>query len=160
MTWIGGRLADRAVPAIASSESAAPSAVFYREGYVRYDLKQHLVGPLALGAVGSHRRRYEPMTLNEPWFEGENYVTLHWEPQLSFMFGYEYQTREGLSLPTHYLNGGIQYSARTDEPVLDGLFDTVRLFVGQRRAALRCIAGICRLYPAYEGARLEMVSRF
>jgi hypothetical protein len=36
----------------------------------------------------------------------------------------------------------------------------VQLFVDQRRAALRCIAGICRVYPAYEGARLEVVSRF
>ena len=38
--------------------------------------------------------------------------------------------------------------------------DTViRTFVGQTRPALRCVSGVCRQFPAFEGAKLEVVVR-
>jgi hypothetical protein len=42
----------------------------------------------------------------------------------------------------------------------DVVFDTVSVFVGQRRGAIRCVSGVCRQFPPFEGARLELVSRF
>jgi len=36
----------------------------------------------------------------------------------------------------------------------------VRAYVGQNRPALRCISGVCRQFPAFEGARLEAVVTF
>jgi hypothetical protein len=44
--------------------------------------------------------------------------------------------------------------------VLGQIFNAVNLFVGQRRAAIRCVSGVCRLFPPFEGARLELISRF
>ncbi|MBI4950749.1 MAG: hypothetical protein HY908_01840 [Myxococcales bacterium] len=159
--WIGARLTDRAEAAIPSSQQRDPTAVFYREGYVRYDLNAKVWGPISLSALGFHRRRFEPTSLAEPWNEGEDYVSLNWSPEwgnLAFTFGHEYQTRPGL--PELYFSGGIQYRSKNHDEVVNQIFDTVRMFVGQRRAAIRCVAGTCRLYPAYEGAKLEIVSRF
>jgi hypothetical protein len=36
----------------------------------------------------------------------------------------------------------------------------VSLFAGQRRGAQRCVGGICRLYPPFEGVRLDLAWRF
>ena len=156
--WVGTRLTDRTLDAPGHPDIPGETSVFYREEYVRYDFNQHLSGDFSLSAVGNHRRRYEPDQLPEPWMEGENLLALNWAPHFSFIFGHEYQTRPGL--PVHYFNGAIQYRSRSQDTWYDQLTDSVRLFVGQRRAALRCVGGVCRSYPAFEGARLELVSRF
>jgi len=156
--WVGARFADRSVPTVANAALPLPTAVFYREAYLRYDLNLHLTGPFSLSSLGFHRRRYEPVAHVSPWHEGENTLSLHWNPHWAASFGYEYQTLEGF--PTHYVNGGLQYRSKSNETVLDQITDSVRLYVGQRRAAVRCVGGTCRLYPAFEGAQLELVSRF
>ncbi|MBI4706135.1 MAG: hypothetical protein HY744_33995 [Deltaproteobacteria bacterium] len=156
--WVGTRLVDRAVAAPASAELSESSSAFYREGYVRYDLGLHLTGPLSLSSLGFHRRRYEPGLAPEPWHEGENYLSLNWAPNFAFIFGYEYQTRPGAE--PHYLSGAVEVRSKRSDVWWGQLLDTARLFVGQRRAALRCVGGTCRLFPAFEGARVELVSRF
>ncbi len=156
--WVGARFVDRAVPVVQNSEIAEPSSVFYREGYVRYDVTQKLAGPFSLGVLGYHRRRYEPTQLAEPWSEGENLLALNYNPKWSVVFGLEYQTRPGF--PTSYFNGAVQYRSKAGDAWHEKVFDAVRLFVGQRRAALRCVGGVCRVFPAFEGARLELVSEF
>lgn len=155
---VGARFTDRAVPAINNALLPFESAVFYREGYLRYDLNKHLIGDFSLSSQGFHRRRYEPTILTEPWHEGENYLALNWAPHLAFIFGYEYQTRPGF--PTHYFSGALEYRSKSNETVWHQLADTVRLFVGQRRAAQRCVGGTCRIFPAFEGAKIELVSKF
>jgi hypothetical protein len=40
------------------------------------------------------------------------------------------------------------------------IFDTVNLFVGQRRGGIRCVSGVCRPFPPFEGVKLELSSRF
>jgi hypothetical protein len=156
--WVGVRATDRAVPAIASAELPIVSSVFYREAYVRYDMLQELPGPFSLSSLGFHRRRYEPLAQSASWHEGENYLSFNWNPHFAFVFGYEYQTRPGF--PTNYFSGAVEYRSKSNESWFDQIFDTVRLFVGQRRAALRCVGGTCRVFPAFEGAKVELVSRF
>jgi hypothetical protein len=155
--WIGVRLADRAEPA--PVVPGRPDLTeFYREEYVRYDFNQHLGGDFSVSALGNHRRRAEPDQLPDPWHEGENLLSLNWNPHLSFIFGNEYQTRPGF--PDHYFNGAIQYRSKDGDTWYGMLTDSVRLFVGQRRSALRCVGGVCRVFPAFEGMKLEVVSRF
>ena len=36
----------------------------------------------------------------------------------------------------------------------------IKLFVGQQRGGLKCISGVCRVFPPFEGARLELTLRF
>lgn len=153
--WIGARNSDRSLPFTALGGS---TTAFYRENYVRYDFNQHLAGDFSLSALGYHRHRFEPDSRVSPWYEGENLVALNWSPHFSFIFGYEYTTVDGA--PPHYFNGGIQFRSKSRDEWYEQLTDLVRVFVGQRREALRCVGGVCRVFPAFEGARLELVSQF
>lgn len=155
--WIGARATDRKVAA-SSGTSSGETKVFYREGYVRYDFGQHLSGDFSITMLGNHRRRYEPIAHATPWHEGENLLALNWNPHFSFIWGVEYQTKEGF--PTTYFNGAIQYYSKRSDVWWGQLVESVRVFVGQRRSALRCVGGVCRIFPAFEGAKLELVSRF
>lgn len=159
--WVGARTTDRFEPARGGSGSTA----FYREGYLRYDIVKHLGGPFSLQAQGVHRRRHEPDAYDPPlpWTEGENYTALQWAPHFSFIFGYEYLARTGCRTNVdlcHYLSGGVQWRSGSSERFVERLFDTVSVFVGQRRGGIRCVAGTCKPFPPFEGARLEIVSRF
>jgi len=157
IVWVGARDQQHPVP-VASNVNFPPVTVFYREAYIRYDITQHLAGDFSLSALGFHQRRYEPAIVDKPWHEGENLLSLNWNPHFSFIFGVEYLLRPGF--PDTYFNGAVQYRAKNDQHWYDWVFNTVTAYVGQRRSALRCIGGVCRLYPAFEGARFEMVSVF
>lgn len=174
--WVGARKTDYADV----SKSTIGNATFYGEGYVRYDIVKHLAGPFSLELQGFHRHRIEPLQLHEnAWTEGENYTALQWSPHLSLIFGYEYIVKDGcqpqrdatLTQPLrqhedvcHFVSGGLSWRSRGGgagaTKVLAQLFDSVSVFVGQRRAAVRCVSGVCRFYPPFEGARLEITSRF
>lgn len=162
--WFGFRTTDRAV-AEQSVNTADVTAVFYSEGYTRYDLAKHLGGDFTLQAQGFHRHRYEPDFAPDSWNEGENYTALQWAPTWSFIVGYEYLALAGCEPDPdtelcHYVSGGLQYKAKSHDTVVERIFDTVNVFVGQRRGAIRCVSGVCRRFPPFEGARLELTSRF
>ena len=157
-----------------SSDVAQPTEVwagehgstFYRETYVRYDVVKHLAGAFSLQSQGFHRHRYLPERFNIPWWEGENYLALQWAPRLTGVFGYEYTSQPGCSRDQkegefcHYFNGGLTFRALASDGIWGQIFNSVGVFVGQRRAAIRCVSGVCRQFPAFEGAKLEIVSRF
>ncbi len=162
--WAGTRHTVRAEP-VENVSFVGESDLFYREGYVRYDVAAHLGGDFTLQSQGFHRHRYEPDLAADSWNEGENYLALRWAPYMSFIFGYEYLGRRGCQPDEsvelcHYFNGGIQFKAADREKVVEQVFDTVNLFVGQRRGAIRCVSGVCRNFPPFEGAKLELTSRF
>jgi hypothetical protein len=163
--WVGLRDTERGEPA-ASVNTAGETGVFYREGYLRYDVSQGLVEGLTLTAQGVHRHRYEPSLARDSWNEGENYTALQWSPHFAFIFGYEYLGRPGCTPDPetklcNYFSGGLQFrAADLNDEVIGKIFDSISLFVGQRRGAIRCVSGVCRQFPPYEGAKLEIVSRF
>jgi hypothetical protein len=180
--WVGARTSDYVDPT--NNPDAPFTNAFYREGYIRYDMVFRLAGPFSLQFQGFHRHRFEPLLDPQhpkPFTEGENYTALQWSPHISAIFGYEYFAKEQceparaqtLSQPArpqrdfcNYVNGGIQWRAAgvgADKPstkYVAQLFDSVNLFVGQRRGAIRCVSGVCRQFPPFEGARLEITSRF
>jgi hypothetical protein len=178
--WVGARTSDTAVPELTQAQ-ITPITAFYREGYVRYDMIFHLAGPFSLQLQGFHRHRWEPVSFVKPWTEGENYTALQWSPHFAAIFGYEYLAKEKCQPPRsatisdparpeqdfcNYVSGGLQWRAAgawSDQARLKyvtRLFDTISLFVGQRRGAIRCVSGVCRQFPPFEGARLEITSRF
>ena len=126
------------------------TTVFYREENLRYSAAIPLGGPFALEIDGVHRRRRQ--TLGGPigaWFEGQHTTAIEWGDRLAAGLGFEYDDH---ALATTYVNGQLSYHP-TDALVLG-------LFAGQRRGALRCIGGVCRVYPPFEGARLDATLRF
>jgi hypothetical protein len=127
-----------------------PTTVFYRENWVRYSLLKKIYGPWSAEMAGWHRYRFHPGEHPTPWREGENYVSAIWSPKLSVAFGYEYSTKEDYW--KSYFNGLVQWRFTSAT--------FVRVFVGQNRPALRCISGVCRQFPAFEGAKVEATVAF
>lgn len=127
-----------------------PTHVFYRESYARYDALFHVSGPYSLQFQGWHR--YQHQTIGgpvEPWFVGQTLSALEIAPWGNFAFGFEYDTDP--RTPNVYFNGQVTYRMTSAS--------NVSLFVGQRRGAQRCVAGVCRVFPPFEGARLDLTMR-
>ncbi|MGC4089688.1 MAG: hypothetical protein QM756_17730 [Polyangiaceae bacterium] len=128
-----------------------PTEVFYRELYVRYALSEPLGGPFTLELQGFHRRRRESVGgPSDRWFEGQHSTALDIGEHLSAAIGVEYDTRPGT--PLGYVNAMLSY--RPSSAL------SFSLFAGQRRGALRCVGGVCRVYPAFEGVRLDATLRY
>jgi Family of unknown function (DUF6029) len=129
---------------------------FYHELHFEYAITKHLSGPFSLEDTGRHRFRYEfgfnqnNATVSQPWHEGENYLALKVSPKYVFSQGFEYTSLTGQ--PAVYFNGSARYNFRSDSSVV--------LLVGEQRGGLRCVSGVCRIFPAFEGARLELTMRF
>jgi hypothetical protein len=138
---------DRPIP----DPSGGETHVFYREIYVRYDIIQWLGGPFALKLQGWNRRRRE--TLGgpvEPWLELQHLTGIEWAPRLTVGVGVEYTGNP--QFPPLYFNGVLSYALSPSS--------NLSLFAGQRRGGLRCVSGVCRVYPPFEGVRLDATFRF
>ncbi len=131
---------------------------FYREDFLMFDAMKMLNADWSIELQGWHRKRYE---LDHGWFEGEDYLTFKRGSQQAYFIGHEYSSDPAKVKPyaflatatmQHYLNAGAQFQF--------GEAWQVRLFVGQQRPALKCVAGACRFFPAFEGARAEVVYRY
>ena len=140
----------------ARDDTREDSVFQYREHHVEYSVAKYLGGPWSLEIQGRHRHRKEQgFNLDTTasanwWYEGENYVALRMAPKWVFTQGFEYTTMVGQ--PLLYFNGAVLYKFTSSS--------NVRLFVGEQRGAFRCASGICRFFPAFEGARAELTLRF
>ncbi len=130
---------------------------YYREISAQYSITKYLFGPYSIEIAGRHRYRVQEREnitgssfRGEPWGQGEHQSALKVAPKWVFSTGVEYTTYIGL--PELYYNGGILYRFTSES--------NVRLYVGQNRGGLRCVSGICRVFPAFNGARLEVTLRF
>lgn len=125
--------------------------VFYRESSLRYDGVLPLSGPFALELSGVHRRRREVVGgPNQAWLEGHHSTGLDWGERLSLAVGFEYDSRP--DTPDRFWN--LMANWRPTEATVLGLF------LGQRRGSLRCVGGVCRVYPPFEGFRLDFTYRY
>src|SRR5262249_48933961 len=113
--------------------------------------------PFSVELTGRHRLRREELQnlrnspdVPEPWREGEHYTALKIAPKWVISEGFEYTTN--LGLPTYYVNVAALYRITSDS--------NVRIFVGEQRGGLRCVSGICKVFPAFEGAKAEITLRF
>jgi hypothetical protein len=140
----------------ARDDTREDAVVQYREQHFEYSVAKYLGGPWSLEIQGRHRHRKEQGfnldTNANPnwWYEGENYVALRMAPKWVFTQGFEYTTMVGQ--PLLYFNGAVLYKFTSSS--------NVRVFVGEQRGAFRCASGICRFFPAFEGARAELTLRF
>lgn len=141
----------------ARDDSKSNGTPYYSAYEMDYDLSKYLSGPFSVELSGRNRLRKEE-DLNSTagrgteqfWREGENYAALKVAPKWVFTGGMEYTTFAGL--PTYYFNGAILYRFTTDS--------NLKLFAGQQRGGLKCVSGVCRIFPPFEGARAELTVRF
>jgi len=129
---------------------------FYRELAAQYSFTKYIKGPYSVEVAGRHRYRVQDaenirgVTKGEPWWQGEHQTALKIAPKWVLSQGVEYTTLVGL--PTYYVNGGVLYRFTSES--------SIRLYAGQNRGGLRCVSGICRVFPAFSGARVELTLRF
>ena len=86
------------------------------------------------------------------WQEGNVYLALKWVPRLIVTAGYEFNTaaKEQHNIQ-HYFNGAVQWNITPAT--------SLRFFGGGNRPGIKCVSGLCRDYPAFMGARIELVLR-
>jgi hypothetical protein len=131
--------------------SGGQTHVFYREAYARYDLFAWLGGPFTLKLQGWDRRRHQTQGgVPGPWTELQQIVALDWAPHLTVGTGFEYTGNP--QFPATYFNGMVAYAFNSSS--------NIAIFAGQRRGGLRCVSGVCRIYPPFEGVRLDATFRF
>ena len=107
---------------------------------------------LSLEVQGLHWWRQKPASQVGPWEEGNIYVALKWAPRLIFALGYEFTTERKFEHQQHdFGNGSITWNITSSTSLV--------LFGGGRRPGLKCVSGVCRVFPAFQGARLEFVIR-
>jgi hypothetical protein len=134
---------------------------YYREKHVDYDFTKHLRGPFSLELTGRHRIRWQEgenkrssgstlLDAEAEWREGEHYTALKIAPKWVVSQGFEYTTHIGL--PTYYVNGSLLYRITADS--------NIKVLVGQQRGGIKCVSGVCRNFPPFEGARAELTWRF
>jgi hypothetical protein len=142
----------------ARSDVTDDDRAYYRELAIQYSLTKYISGPYSIELSGRHRLRVQDRENirsatdfgGEPWREGEHNTALKVAPKWVLTQGFEYTTRIGY--PTYYVNGGVLYKFTSES--------NVRLYVGQNRGGLKCVSGICRVFPAFSGARVELTLRF
>jgi hypothetical protein len=135
----------------------ATGDTYYDELAFQYSITKYISGPYSVEFAGRHRLRKQAdenirgdSFVGSPWREGEHMTALKVAPKWIVSQGIEYSTRIGL--PTYYFNGGILYKFTSES--------NIRLYAGQNRGGLRCVSGICRVFPAFSGARAELTIRF
>ncbi len=155
----GGYRTERCADDAMDCLSHSPGGEFQHIGHLEWDATQVLGHGLSLEAQGFVLfRQGENVTTGTPgnmtypsWTEGDAYLALKWTPHLIGTVGYEWSTRPKVQANDHYFNGSLQWNITTAS--------SLRLFVGGTRGGLKCISGICRDFPAFTGARLEVVVR-
>ncbi len=86
------------------------------------------------------------------WREGQLYVAIKSAPKLVVAGGYEFTTLSTeLANQHHFFNGTVQWNITPAT--------SLRLFLGGQRPGLKCISGLCRVFPAFNGAKVELVIR-
>lgn len=130
---------------------------YYREIAGQYSITKYIGGPFSFELAGRHRYRIQERENirgnsfdGEPWWQGEHQNALKIAPKWVISQGVEYTSYIGL--PTYYVNGGVVYRFTPES--------NLRVYAGQNRGGLRCVSGICRNFPAFSGARIELTLRF
>ncbi|HEY3351982.1 MAG TPA: hypothetical protein VGQ83_01915 [Polyangia bacterium] len=155
---------------------AHPAQAHSTDAHFELVVAQALTRRLSLELGGRHRYRQKRLFELDRWNEGEWALGLRWSPRLIAAVGYEYTTEPALERPPccdpatnpgacyqgqtlcdnyhrlGYVNGQIAWTFRPGS--------TVRLFVGGQRGGLRCVSGVCRQFPPFQGLKAEATIRF
>lgn len=119
--------------------------------HLKFDLGLHLWGPLSLSAMVLHEE-WERDDYGT-WLEyrrGTTGLSLDWAGVGGVIGTFEYDTEQARW--DHWFGSfGLQWFA------FDWL--TVRAKIGSQRGGLKCLGGVCRQFPPFDGARLEFVFR-
>ncbi len=101
-------------------------------------------------AIHIERRKVLPFT-DENWREGTLLLGYRLRPWFSVSGILDYTTETGTA-STWYPGGTAELNL--------GESSSIRLFVGSSRGGLRCVSGVCRIFPPFSGAKATVTLRF
>ena len=90
-------------------------------------------------------------TLHQGYYEGTFYLSVNLPPAWSVTGQLEYLTDSTVNQTTF---PGVFLQWKPDSASF------VRLFVGRSKGGLKCSGGVCRIFPDFEGVKLETTLRF
>lgn len=132
---------------------------YYNERSLNYSISIYLKGPYSFELYGRHRIRFqdgdnvrgsEENPRAKYYAQGFHTTAFKIAPKWVIGQGIEYYTL--LGQPAKYINGQLLYRFTSES--------NFKLLVGQQQGGLRCISGVCRVFPAFEGIRAELTLRF
>ena len=122
------------------------------KAFLYADWVQHVSGKWSVQTITDTEYR-----MHEDYIRGSTYLTLLKSGlgDITFEFGHDRDQND-----SDGETGEMQlfYAGTISVDVIDGW--KIRGTGGSQRGGLKCIAGICRLFPPFTGGRLEVVSRF
>ncbi len=125
-----------------------------RMGHVDFDWTRVLRPGLDFALHWNHELRARNVgapTLEDVYHEGTFYASINFVPTWSFTGQFEYLTSVETENPW-FPGVHLQYRWSLDS--------FVRLFAGRGKGGLKCAGGICRIFPHFEGVKLETTVRF
>ncbi len=152
-------------------ENRADGSSYYREGWIQANGSKVLSGFWSLEVDAWHRNRYLNL---EQWREGQTYVALKYASKYSAVLGHEYSTRPSQITPVGVTSAGddplralrflptddVQHFLNVGGQIKFSDAVMLRFLFGEQRAALKCVSGVCRFFPALAGARSELIVRY
>lgn len=95
----------------------------------------------------------EPDTPDQEYNRGSIFAGLEIADMGSFTFEYGFDNQDpSPEVAKHFLAGIVAYSIDED---LD-----LRATAGTQRGGLKCVAGVCRIFPAFAGTDISLIGRF
>jgi hypothetical protein len=138
------------------------------DAHVEVVASQALTNRFSLEVAGRNRYRHKRLVGQvNSWNEGEWAVGVRWSPSLVVAAGWEYTTDPSKPHPPcgevgepvcdtyrhmNFFNGQVGWTFRQGS--------SIRLFAGGQRGGLRCVSGVCRVFPSFQGVKAEAVLRF
>lgn len=128
-------------------------AVVRGDGHLELDVAHALDDnwSLTLHALHQERAKRESQILDEEFREGTISAGFRLRPWISVAGGYDYTT-EPTQPQRDYFHANLGWDITPSS--------SVRLFAGSARGGLKCVSGVCRILPPFEGVKLTATLRF
>lgn len=128
------------------------SAVVRGDGHLELDVAHALDDRWSLTLHGVHQERakHESQIFDEELREGTLSVGFRLRPWITVAGGYDYTT-EPTQPKRDYFHGSLGWDITPSS--------SLRLFAGSQRGGLKCVSGVCRVLPPFEGVKLTATLR-
>jgi peroxiredoxin len=123
------------------------------DGHIELDVAQAISPGLSLTLHGRHLERKKVVSpiLSEAFREGSVDAGIRARPWLAVSGGYDYTT-EPTQPKRDYFHANVAWDITPSS--------SLRLFAGSARGGLRCVSGVCRAFPPFEGVKLTLTVRY
>lgn len=131
----------------------APGEIVRGDAHAELDVSQALDDQwsLTLHALHQEREKHESPILDHEFREGTIDAGFRLRPWIAVSGGLDYTT-EPTQPERTYPHANVAWDITPSS--------SLRLFVGSARGGLKCVSGVCRIYPPFEGVKLTATLRF